>query len=398
MLTPTLNIVGVALAFAAACCAYYFSPAEPGDYFFLPIYFLILYYTVGAVVKDKNRYDVRPAWLAAKKAIGKYLLWFALIGGLYCFYGIHPFYIRFAPSTRRMLENFLWLFAFGGLPYFFLVERYRYSSFEVIGDPYLRVVSFLRALCRFQWAKLKYRTFTRGYKSLFLSWIIRVHYIPVMVEQVHYAMVQIAGIVTSPDYRYTVGSTAAFLVVVLFCIDSTNASIGYLWESALTQTRFRETDPNPFHWFIVLVCYAPFRNFAGTFFPFPHGVQGSPLLMAHPGFELAVNTGTIVSLAGMVYVTTSLGFSYSNLSYKKIQTKGLYRFVRHPGTVFKLLFFLFTIFRYKSSFDFATVTLYGIWATIYITRAVCEERFLKRFQEYRSYMDKVRYRFIPGLF
>jgi protein-S-isoprenylcysteine O-methyltransferase Ste14 len=340
---------------------------------------------------------VRPAWLSGKKATGKYLFWFVLIGGLYSFYGLHPFYIQFAPNTRRMFENFLWLYAFGGLPYFFLIERYRYSSLEVVSDPYLRIVSFLRTLCRFQWARLQYRTFIRGYKSLFLSWIIRVHYIPVMVEQVHHALVQIAAVVTSPSHQFTVGSTAAFLVVALFCIDSTNASIGYFWESSLTQTRFRETDPNPFHWFIVLVCYSPFRNFAGTFIPFPHGVQGSPLLMAQPSFELVMNICTITSLAGMVYVTTSLGFSYSNLSYKKIQTKGCYRFVRHPGTVFKLLFFLFTIFRYQSSFNVATVTLYGVWATIYITRAVCEERFLKRFEEYRTYMGQVRYRFIPGL-
>ena len=122
------------------------------------------------------------------------------------------------------------------------------------------------------------------------------------------------------------------------------------------------------------------------------------LLSAHPAFEIAVNVCTVTALAGMVYVTTSLGFSYSNLSFKKIQTKGLYRFVRHPGTVCKLLFFFFAIFRYRSSFCFATLTLYGIWAVIYLTRAVCEERFLRRFREYQTYMDRVRYRFIPGLF
>jgi protein-S-isoprenylcysteine O-methyltransferase Ste14 len=386
------------LSFAVACAAYHFSLAEPEDDFFLPIFFLILYYTAAAVVTDKKRYDIRPAGLAAKKAVGKYLFWFALAGGLYLFYGLHPFYVQFAPHARHMLRSFLWLYAFGGLPYFFVVERFRYSSFEVVNDPYLRVVSFLKALCTLDWPKLKYRTFTRGYKSLFLSWIVRLHFIPVMVEQVYHTTVQITTIVTSPNYEYSVGGIAASLVVILFCIDATNASLGYFWESSLTGTRFRETDPNPFHWFIVLVCYYPFIRFADTFIPFPSGVEGSPLLLDHSGFERAVDVCTIVALAGMVYVTTSLGFSYSNLSYKKIQTKGLYRFVRHPGTVFKLLFYFFTIFRYESSFNFATVSLYGIWAAVYFTRAVCEERFLRRFQEYRSYMNTVRYRFIPGLF
>lgn len=397
MLTPTLNLVGVVFAFAGSCCAYYFSLADPSRHFYLPIWLLILYYTVGAVISDKKQYLVRPAWLAAKKAVGKYVFWFALIGGVYLVYGLHPFYVQFAPHTRQMIGDFLRLFAVAGLPYFFLVERYRYSGFEVFNDAYLRVVSFLRTLCRLDWRKLKYRTFRRGYKSLFLSWIIRLHYIPVMVEQVYHSTVRIAGIAESPNYQYTFSSTAALLVIMLFCIDATNASIGYFWESSLTGTRFRETDPHPFHWFIVLICYYPFIRFAGTFFPFPAGAEGSPLLLAHPGFEVAVNIGTLVALGGMVYVTTSLGFSYSNLSYKKIQTKGLYRFVRHPGTVCKLVFFLFSIFRYQSSFTATMFLLYGVWVLIYLTRAVCEEHFLRRFQEYRTYMASVRYRFIPGV-
>lgn len=397
MLTPTLNAIGVILAFAIAGVLYHFSPAAPGRHFYLPIFFLILYYSIAAVVTNQRRYSVRPVRTAAKKALGKYVFWFALIGGLYLFYGSHPFYIQFAPHTRMMLKDYLLVFAIGGLPYLFYVERYRCSRFEMFNDSYLRFVSFLRTLCRLDGKRLRYRLFKRGYKSLLLAWIIRVHYIPVMVEQVYYGVVRVSGIMMSPTYEYTVESTAAFLVFALFCLDSTNASIGYFWESSLTGTRFRETDPNPFHWIVVLVCYYPFREFAGNFFPFPHGIEGSALLVDHPAFHVAANVCTILALGGMVFVTTSLGFSYSNLSYKKIQTGGLYRVVRHPGTVCKLLFFFFSIFRYQSSFCFATITLYGIWSTIYLTRAVCEERFLKQFPEYRRYMARVRYRFIPGV-
>ncbi len=398
MLTPTLNVVGVILAFALAGLAYRYLPADPEKQFFLPIFFLILYYTVAAVLTNTRSYAVRPAWGAAKKAVGKYIFWFLLIGGVYQFYGSHPFYIEFAAHTRKMLGVYLWVFAIGGLPYLLFIERYRCSRFEMVNDPYLRVLSFLRTLWRLEGKKLKYRLFTRGYKSLLLSWVLRLHYIPLMIEQVYYGMANVTRIAGSPTYEYSVEGTAVFLVFALFCIDSTNASIGYFWESSLTGTRFRETDPYPFHWMVVLVCYPPFMKFAGTFFPFPHGVEGSPMLSDDPNFRLVVNVLTIVALAGMVFVTTSLGFAYSNLSYKKIQTRGLYRVVRHPGTVCKLLFFFFSIFRYRSSFCFATITLYIIWCVIYLTRAVCEERFLRQFAEYRAYMDKVRYRFIPGLF
>jgi protein-S-isoprenylcysteine O-methyltransferase Ste14 len=396
MLTPTLNIIGVIFAFGLSFCAYIFLSVNPDEYFFLPIYLLIFYYTVWAIVTEKKRYPVRPALLAVKKAFGKYLFWLALISWLYLFYGIHPYYFENAKYTRVMIENFLWLFAMGGFPYFFLVERYRYSRYEMVNDPYLRVLSLVHVLWNSDWRKLRYRIFKRGYKNLFLAKALRLHYISIMVEQVHGNLIETVAILGSPYYEYTIGGIAYLATKILFSIDSTNAAIGYFWESTITGTRFREMDPHPTHWFFVLVCYPPFIYFARTFAPFPEGVGAQPLL-AGTAFQIAVNVLTIISLAGMVYVTTSLGFSYSNLSYKRIQTKGLYALVRHPGTVCKLCFFFFTIFRYRGSFNATTLALYGIWFFIYIKRALCEERFLKRFREYREYMAKVRYRFIPGV-
>jgi protein-S-isoprenylcysteine O-methyltransferase Ste14 len=397
MFSSTIHLVGALLAFAFAGLAYRFLPADPERQFYLPIFFLILYHTMVAVATNATTYEVRPAWTAARKAVGKYIFWFLIIGGVYWFYENHPFYRVFAVHTRQMLWCYLWLYAIGGLPYFVFVERYRYSRFEMLNDPYLRVLSLLRSVTRLDGRKLMYRLFRRGYKSLLLSWILRLHYLPVMVEQVHYGISRIAGILGSSDYQFGVESTAAFFVIVLFCIDSNTASMGYFWESTLTRTRFREADPHPFHWMVTLVCYYPFIKFAGTFFPFPAGAEGSPLLIDHSIFRVAVNVCTIVALGGMVIATTSLGFSFSNLCYKKIQTSGPYRLVRHPATVGKLSFFFFAIFRYKSSFCFATITLYLIWCTIYVTRAICEERFLRQFPEYRAYMEKVRYRFIPGI-
>jgi len=34
----------------------------------------------------------------------------------------------------------------------------------------------------------------------------------------------------------------------------------------------------------------------------------------------------------------------------------------------------------------------------YVWRAILEERFLCQYPEYREYMKKVRYRFVPGVF
>ena len=37
------------------------------------------------------------------------------------------------------------------------------------------------------------------------------------------------------------------------------------------------------------------------------------------------------------------------------------------------------------------------WNVIYVLRALTEERHLRHYAEYREYMQRVKYRFIPGL-
>jgi len=103
----------------------------------------------------------------------------------------------------------------------------------------------------------------------------------------------------------------------------------------------------------------------------------------------------LILLALYVLSGSALSFSTSNLCYKKIQTKGPYAIVRHPATTFKLLFFFLAFFRYRAAFTFTGILCYLVWMTVYICRALVEESFLKKFSDYRRYMKKTRYRFIP---
>lgn len=397
MLSPFLAIFCVTLSFCTVFSIYYYTSINATEYFFLPIFFLVLYYTIVIQLTQQRDYQLRPAHLALKKGVGKYIFWFVLIGCLYAVYSVHPFYNKFTPNTRVMLEWFVKIYAVAGLPYFFYVERYRYGDFEKRNDSYLKILSFLRLLATKNWQRLKYRLFVKGYKSLFLSWFVRLHFIPLMVEQVFMGTISVLAVLSNPSYEYTVLSTILLLITFLYLIDATNASIGYFWESFLTKTNFRAIDPYPFHWIIVLMCYYPFIKYAQDFVKFPKGNLETALVVLHPTFEIAVNAASALALLGIVLSTTCLGFSYSNLSYKKIQTKGPYAVVRHPGTVFKLIFFFLIAFRFKQSYALPVIMNYIFWASVYLTRAICEERFLKQFGEYRDYMAVTRYRFIPGV-
>ena len=83
---------------------------------------------------------------------------------------------------------------------------------------------------------------------------------------------------------------------------------------------------------------------------------------------------------------------------KKLQTRGPYGLVRHPGTTSKLLLWFSQAAFYKRFWTVKILYGYMMWGFIYVMRAFTEERHLKKYPEYLAYMKKVKKRFIPGLF
>lgn len=392
MLPPLLAVIGVIVAFSTSFFCFRAQVLSHTAYFFLPILILIAYHTLVMQVISTTKTERHDWWTVAKKSAGKYVFWLVLAGAVYGIYANHPFYIQFAPHTNLLVMFFIKLCLLLGLPYFVFIERFKTGRFEWINDPYLKFLSFCRCVWHRRWHAVRYRLLKRGYKSLVLSWLVRLHFIPVMVEQVYWGTSQAMSFLGRPELALV---NVMFFVGILFLVDSINASMGYFWESTLTKTRFRTVDTNAFHWIVVLMCYMPFISYASNFVPFPKGNGG--LIFSAPVFELTVNVLTVVSLLGIVVTTTCLGFSYSNLSYKKIQTRGPYAVVRHPGTVFKILFFFLTVFRFEAAYTLPIVAAYIFWMAVYIVRILCEERFLLRFREYQDYVKVTRYRLIPGV-
>jgi protein-S-isoprenylcysteine O-methyltransferase Ste14 len=392
MLPPLLAVIGVIVAFSLSFFCFYSNLLPHTTFFFLPILMLIAYHTLIMQFITKTTAVRTDWWTVGKKVLGKFVFWLVLMAGLYAVYANHPFYVHFAPHTKLMLAFFIKLYLILGIPYFILVERFRTARFDWFNDAYLKFLSFCRSVWRRRWQTIRYRVLKRGYKSLLLSWLVRLHFIPVMVEQVYWGASQTMNFLSRPEQAF---ATALFFVGLLFLVDSINASMGYFWESTLTKTRFRAIDTNAFHWIVVLMCYMPFISYASNFVPFPKG--SGALIIAAPVFEWMINALTIASLLGIVLTTTCLGFSYSNLSYKKIQTRGPYAIVRHPGTVFKIVFFFLTVFRFEAAYSIPIIAAYIFWMGVYVVRILCEERFLLHFREYQDYVKQTRYRLIPGV-
>lgn len=396
MYHPFSCYLGVTLTFALTFTLFEYSSLDAEKFFYVPILLLITFYTLVSMLGDKQKYRKRSFKQAIVKGIGRYIYWGLILTSVIWFYRLHPAYNEVTPNTQVFLEHFFYAFAVLGLPYFYLEEKYRYCQDNVMADPYLKMRLLMRCLLRKDFQRFRRRLFSRRSRGVLLAWILRVHYLPIMVEQVYYGITVLTK--SSEPWGYSLASVVVMVTALAWLIDSNNASIGYFWHSAFTKTRFRQIDPHPSHWIIVLACYPPFIYLVNKYFAvFPYLPEDSQSIINNAGVNTAIDLILLASLVLYMLSGCTLAFSYSNLCYKKIQTKGPYRLIRHPATAFKMIFFTLGFYRFAPAYTALWFAFYVFWMSVYIGRALVEERFLRRFPDYREYMKKTRYRFVPGI-
>ena len=112
--------------------------------------------------------------------------------------------------------------------------------------------------------------------------------------------------------------------------------------------------------------------------------------------ELATITlaaaGLMIVVLGKVSLGRSFGLTPAN---RGIVCRGMYRLVRHPIYLGYLITHLGFVLANPSGWNIALLLAADIALML---RAVCEEKTLRLDQEYRSYMDRVRWRIVPGVF
>lgn len=146
----------------------------------------------------------------------------------------------------------------------------------------------------------------------------------------------------------------------------------------------QDVDRNLFNQFVALVAFFSGMAFIGQ--P-PSGGAGA---------QMTSNIVTFVANVLGVFTLLNLGRSFGILiAFREVKTTWLYSLVRHPmyGTDI-LLRIGFLI----SHLNWFTASMFVASTGCYVYRAMLEERFLSRQPEYRAYMRRVRYRFIPLVF
>ncbi len=123
-----------------------------------------------------------------------------------------------------------------------------------------------------------------------------------------------------------------------------------------------------------------------------------------PGFPPAAQVaGVIAAMLGyalVVWATATNAYFSLNVRIQKerghtVVTRGPYRFVRHPGYVGSILAYLGTPILLGS---WSAIVLGGIAALLMIVRTALEDRTLQEeLPGYQEYVQRVRYRLLPGV-
>lgn len=410
-LSPTTYFTATTGAVLACYAAFYWLPID-ARYFYFPIVALALIYAGINFTRqlrgqgDFNIAAPRNPALFARRVLVRYVVWFAIMFAGFRTLEALPFY-QYPPYSanaaiyRDLLDAYLIL----GIPYFALTLWLRAARTEDYYDPVVRLLVMLkqpplRLLRGDPWRRVL-RAFTKRYnRKAVLTLLMRAYFIPIMLAQVPWNMTNLLQIT---GYAFTGQDTLSLLIWILYLlwlIDVTNAAVAYLIESRWLENRARSIDMTVLGWAVCLFCYDPLNNTTGALLPFgPLLANSDPasLLVPTVGFLLAVKTIESVLLAIHIYVDVSLGPSVANITLRQLQTRGPYALVRHPGTTTKLIFWLTISGCYVGFWSVPYLLGFLGWSALYIGRALTEERHLRQYPEYRDYMAKVRYRFIPGV-
>ena len=152
----------------------------------------------------------------------------------------------------------------------------------------------------------------------------------------------------------------------------------------LARRRHEELDANPLHQAVAAVAF-----FSGLAF------LGQPATAAGGAARAAEATTLAANLLGAAALL-NLGRSFGILIARRpLQTRGLYAVVRHPMYASDILLRVGFAIGHCTPL---TIALLAASTACYVWRALLEERFLARQDDYRAYMRRVRYRLIPFVF
>jgi isoprenylcysteine carboxyl methyltransferase (ICMT) family protein YpbQ len=142
--------------------------------------------------------------------------------------------------------------------------------------------------------------------------------------------------------------------------------------------------PNPWFWLLTFVAtYWGFLAYALA----QHGRALAPGVF----LDTVAVLGTAVVVWGRFSLGRNIGFVPAQ---REIVIRGAYRFMRHP--IYTGIF-IGTLAEALASYSPRNLLLFGLLIFWFVIKSFVEESFLRKDPDYAAYMERVRWRWLPGL-
>ena len=181
-------------------------------------------------------------------------------------------------------------------------------------------------------------------------------------------------------------------LTLVFMLDTLIFAFGYAFESSSLKNKIRSVEPTILGWVVALACYPPFNDLVSSFLGWSADDYFNFTSLTATFF---LRLGILFFLAVYLSATFALGTKSSNLTNRGIVKRFPYSIIRHPAYISKNLAWWLTVIPLGSLT--AVLSMAG-WSLIYHLRTITEERHLSLDSEYKEYKNKVKYRYIPGIY
>ena len=291
---------------------------------------------------------------------------------------ILPYYQKnLQPVTKSILVILYIIYIFFGAIYYLFLNKQTTTN-----KPYLILSCVKRNLVEYK--QHKTTTVHHHEKTALLFMLVKIFFLPLLINFCYNHIQEIPILFDNFTLFH-------FLLSLLFTIDTFIFTLGYCTESTKLQNICKSVEPTFFGWFVTLICYPPFNSIIGQYVPWGSNDYAT---FSNPTLTLLLHIAVIFLLLIYVSASLSLGLKASNLTNRGIVTKFPYNIIRHPAYASKLSIWWLTLLP-NITLPFALGMLF--WTIIYLARAYTEERHLSLDQDYQTYKQNVKYKFIPKL-
>jgi protein-S-isoprenylcysteine O-methyltransferase Ste14 len=309
-----------------------------------------------------------------------------------------------------VMPYFWKIYLYGGLPYVILTRALQHSpNSDRKQAAFATIKGLLRLYARITGSKTAAPPMDHYDRSAFLGLGVKIFFVPLMTI---FFIDQFTHLVK--NYDWMLGDGFAFGKVnirdvhnvshsVIFAVDVGLAWCGYVVSSRWIKNTLFSTEPTFLGWMMALFCYPPINRIPGFYYGSPGETEFFSITTPQAVAFFAICS--IMSFAVYTSATVCFGLRFSNLTHRGIITTGPYALIRHPAYASKnfswwcvmLPAVIYQVYVQKDAAPLLHVVGMVVMSGIYYMRAITEERHLARDPEYRLYMKKVPYRFIPGI-